>query len=250
MHIDTQASTPLYLQIHDTILRQIETGAYADGARLPSERELAELFGVSRMTARQAMRLLMQDGRINTRVGKGTFVQNPRLTQELRELTSFTDDIRRAGARPTSLVLNAEITAADVEVAAHLEVEIGTSVVHLHRVRIADGEFIALEKAYLVHTRCAGILDEHDFARESLYSVLKEVYGVRLVWASEAISARMPEPGEREALKMQRGVPVLSMKRITYDERDEPVEYVKSCYHSERYQLRTILRDNTRSTNQ
>ena len=248
MSINSDGSMPLYLQIRDAIQRQIESGAYAEGARLPSERDLAESFGVSRMTARQAIQLLTQDGFINTRVGKGTFVQRPHFDQELRDLTSFTDDMKRAGARPTSRVVLAETGAANSDIAAHLDIDVGREVIKLFRVRMADGEIIALERAYLLHELCPHILETNDFARQSLYFVLKEKYGLRLVWASEVITARMPDKEEREILEMPAGVPVLNMKRVTYNERNEPVEYVRSCYHSERYQLRTVLRDNTRST--
>lgn len=248
MPIDSDASIPLYLQIRRTLQRQIESGTYAEGARLPSERDMAEAFGVSRMTARQAIQLLMQDGLISTRVGKGTFVQRAHFNQELRELTSFTDDMRRAGARPTSRVVLAEVGPASNDVAAQLEIDMGHEVVKLHRVRLADGEIIALERSFLPHDLCPRILETNDFARQSLYAALKDQYGLHLVWASEVISARMPNKEERAVLGMPAGVPVLGMKRVTYDERDHPVEYVQSCYHSERYQLRTVLRDNTRST--
>ncbi len=248
MNIQIDSSTPLYLQIRDAIQRQIESGAYAEGARLPSERDLAESFGVSRMTARQAIQLLTQDGFINTRVGKGTFVQRPHFAQELRDLTSFTDDMKRVGVRPTSRVILATVAPADSDVAAHLDIDVGREVIHLHRVRMADGELIALEQAHILHELCPNILESNDFARQSLYTALKDVYGVRLVWASEVISARMPSDEERAVLEMSAGIPILAMKRVTYNERDEPVEYVRSCYHSERYQLRTELRDHTRST--
>jgi GntR family transcriptional regulator len=248
MLITATDSTPHYLKIRDALRRQIESGAYAEGARLPSERELADAFGVSRMTARQALRLLMQDGFVSTRVGKGTFVQRAHFAQELHDLTSFTADMRRVGARPASRVTLAEVGPAGDEVAAHLEADAGLEVVKLHRVRLADGEVIALERAYLPHALCPGILAANNFARQSLYSALKEQYGLRLVWASEIITARMPDADEREALELAEGIPVLGMKRVTYDERDRPVEYVRSCYHSQRYQLRTILRDNSRST--
>jgi GntR family transcriptional regulator len=248
MVIASDDSLPHYLRIRDALRRQIESGAYAEGARLPSERELADAFGVSRMTARQALRLLVQDGVINARVGKGTFVQRPHFDQELRDLTSFTDDMRRVGARPASRVVLAEVGPADGEVAAHLEVDAGREVVRLQRVRLADGEVIALERAYIPHALCPGILEANNFARQSLYSALRDQYGLRLVWASEVITARMPDEEERAALELAEGVPVLGMKRVTYDEHDRPVEYVRSCYHSQRYQLRTVLRDNSRST--
>jgi len=248
MDFEPDSSQPLYLQIRDSLQQQIESGIYTDGARLPSERDLAESFGVSRMTARQAVQMLIQDGLLSTRVGKGTFVQRPRLNPELRELTSFTDDMQRAGARPSSRVVLATVGPADSDIAGHLDLEVGCEVVKLHRLRLADGEVIALERAHIDHSRCPGLLDGHDFARHSLYQVLKEKYGIHLMWASEIISARMPDREERSLLELGYNVPVLSMKRVTYNERNEAIEYVRSCYHSERYQMRTVLRDNNRST--
>lgn len=246
MAIDHDGSTPLYLQIRDALQGQIESGAYADGARLPSERDLAEAFGVSRMTARQAIQLLTQEGLISTRIGKGTFVQHRAFAQTLHDLTSFSDDMRKVGVHSSSRVLRAEVGAADVDTAAHLDLAAGDEIVRLDRVRLADGLPIALERAHIRHAICPGILEASDFSRQSLYAALKETYGVRLVWASEVIAARMPDSEEREALGITDDVPVLSLKRVTHNERDEPVEYVRSSYHSERYQFRTVLREDAR----
>lgn len=242
MALNPNHPTPLYVQIKELLQHQIESGVFAIGDRLPSERELAEQHNVSRMTARQALQLLQQNGYSRSQVGKGTFVHRPEIDQELRELTSFTRDMIQRGMRPASRVLLAAIRPADDDMAAQLQTEIGDAIVVLRRVRLADNRPIAIETAHLRSARFPGLLD-HDFAEESLYRVLKEHFGVRLVWATQIIGARMPERAEREALGVGARVPVLSLVRVTYDENDRPVEYVRSCYHSERYQLRTTLRE-------
>jgi len=243
MQPNPNSSTPLYIQIKEFLHSQIQSGQFAVGDRLPSERELSEAYNVSRMTARQALQLLEQDGLTQRQVGKGSYVARPQIDQELRELTSFTQDMSARGLRPQNRVLHAELQPAEPEVADHLGARTGEPTVVLQRVRLADGKPIALETAHLLHRTCPGILANHDFARTSLYHVLQEYYSLHLVWATQIIGARMPDRFERDALDLPKRVPVLSLLRVTYDETDRPIEFVRSCYNSERYQLRTTLRD-------
>ncbi len=243
MALNLNPATPLYIQIKETLQAQIESGAVAVGDRLPSERELSESYGVSRMTARQALQLLQQSGFSRRQVGKGTYASRPQIDQELRELTSFTEDMAGRGLRPRSRVLRAAILPADAETAAHLQANAGEEIVLLQRVRLAADKPVALETAHLLHRLCPGILAAHDFAVESLYHVLQEDYGLHLVWARQVIGARMPDRTERSALELAARVPVLSLLRVTFSPEDRPIEFVRSCYHSERFQLRTVLRE-------
>jgi len=242
MSINLQGATPLYIQIKDKLQQQIEAGVFAVGDRLPSERELAEEHTVSRMTARQALQLLQQTGLTQTQVGKGTYV-NRRIDQDLRDLTSFTQEMANRGLQPSSRVLLAGLQAADAESAAHLHTSVGEEIVVLQRVRLAGHKPMAIETAHLRHAYCPGLLTGHDFAQESLYRVLQAEYGLHLVWASQVIAARMPAPFERKTLEMDTHTPVLSLVRVSHDGNDQPIEYVRSCYHGERYELRTVLRE-------
>lgn len=242
MTLDRDSTIPLYIQLKEHLRLQIEDGQYSSGARLPSERELAQTFQVSRMTARQALQLLATDGFISARVGKGTFVLKPRIDQELRLLTSFTEDIRQRGMTPRSKIVSAALNHADQDAAANLKVSEGAEIVLLSRVRLADGDPIAWEICHVNHRLCPGILERHDFSRESLYQALRDEYGLRLLWADQLISARMPSRDERDALELDTKTPVLSLTRVTYTDYDQPIEYVRSVYRCDRYQLRTVLR--------
>ena len=147
------------------------------------------------------------------------------------------------GLRPTSRVLHAAVRAADAETAVRLSVPLGDEIVVLTRLRMANEKPIAIETAHLRHALCPGILAGHDFASESLYQVLQGQYGVRLVWARQVIAARIPDTSEQKTLGLRARIPVLSLVRVPFDEHDQPIEYVRSCYHGERYQLHTVLRD-------
>jgi GntR family transcriptional regulator len=242
MPLDHDSTVPLYIQLKEHLRAQIEAGVYPSGTRLPSERELAQAFQMSRMTARQALQLLAKDGFISSRVGKGTYVRRPRIAQELRFLTSFTEDMHERGLTPSSRVIRAVRDRADEEVAERLRVAVGAETVLLSRVRLADQEPMVWEISHLNHRLCPGILERHDFSQESLYQVLREVYDLRLIWAEETTGARMPNKEERDALQMDSRTPVLSRTRVTYTEYDQPVEYVCSVARGDRYQLRVVLR--------
>lgn len=242
MPINHDSTIPLYIQLKEHLRIQIETGVYPSGARLPSERDLAEAFQVSRMTARQALQLLAKDGFTSSRVGKGTYVRRPKIAQELGFLTSFTEDIRRRGMAPGSKIIRAALELADDEVAGQLQVSRGAEIILLSRVRLADNEPIAWEICHLNPRLCPGLLERHDFSRESLYQVLREEYGHHLIWADQLISARMPDKHERDVLHLDGKTPVLSLTRVTYADHDQPMEYVRSVYRCDRYHLRTVLR--------
>lgn len=236
------SKVPLYIQLNEYLRKQIDIGAYPIGARLPSERELAETNAVSRMTARQALQLLIQQGYADSRVGKGTFATLPKIKQELTELTGFSEEMRRRGMRPSSRVLRAEVRLASDEIAERLQLQAGSEIVVLIRTRHADETPVALEESCLNHQLCPGILALHDFNRESLYQVLRANYGLRLAWASQAIEARLPTRAECEALAIKRSEPVLSLTRVTFDDADRPIEYARSAYCGSRYQFKAILR--------
>jgi len=241
--LNHDSTVPLYIQLKEHLRLQIERGAYPPGTRLPSERELAKSYQVSRMTARQAIQLLVKDGFVSPRVGKGTYVRKPRIAQELRRLTSFSEDILQRGMTPSSRIVRATLAQADQEAAQHLKVSSRAEIILLSRVRLANDDPIALEVCHLNHRLCPGLLDHHDLSRESLYQVLREEYGHHLTWADQLISARMPTEEERHALALDRQTPVLSLTRVTYIEHNQPIEYVCSVYRCDRFQLRTILRD-------
>jgi GntR family transcriptional regulator len=244
MRLHREAPDPLYLQLKESLVAEITSGRYRANQRLPSERELAGRFKVSRMTVRQALTELARDGTIYTRVGKGTFVAEPKIDQQLRALTGFSQDVRARGSRPGSRVLEARVVPATPDVAAALRVPPDTEVILLSRVRLADDVPLAVETAFLPFARFPGLL-RHDFSVESLYNVLEAEFGLQLTQAEQSIEAALAGAREIELLQLIPPAAVLKMQRLTLNGDGEPIEYVLSSYRGDRYKFRSTLQPRT-----
>lgn len=241
--IDANLSKPLYEQIHDYLLQGIQSGEFKPGERIPSERELAERFNVSRLTANKAVKVLERAGFVYTQVGKGTFLHLEMHQQQLEHLTGFTDDMRSRGFSASSWVLSAEMIGAPDDIARILNVLPGARLVRLCRVRLADDQPVAVETAHIVAAICPNLLEQHDFSRESLYLVLRRDYNVKLSYAEQTIESRLATKDETAALHIKAGAPILHMTRVAYLTTRQPVEYVQSAYRADRYKFRVVLRD-------
>lgn len=233
---------PLYVQIKEYLRLNIQNGVFGVSERIPSERQLAEQFSVNRLTVSKALNELTQEGLIYSRVGKGTYVSPPKIDQTLQSLTSFTEDMRSRGKKASSRVLYASVDPADNAVAKALSILPGAEVVVLHRVRMADALPVALERAHIIYALCPGILDRHDFSEESLYRVLREEYHLRLTHAHQTIEAVIAGEAEQNVLDAGPCTPILSMRRVTFAENEQPIEYVHASYRGDRYKFYTVLR--------
>lgn len=233
---------PLYIQIKDYLRLNIQNGVFAVNERIPSERQLAEHFNVNRLTVSKALSELTQEGFVYSRVGKGTYVSSPKIDQALQSLTSFTEDMNSRGKKASSRVLYACVDSANKEVARALSILPGAEVVVLHRVRLADGLPVALERSHIIYALCPRILDQHDFSQESLYHVLREQYNLHLTYAHQTIEAVIAGEAEQDVLEAEPGTPILSVTRVTFTENDQPIEYVRSSYRGDRYKFYTVLR--------
>jgi GntR family transcriptional regulator len=236
LHEDAVAS-PKYQGIHDALLTLIES--LADGAGLPTERELCQTYGVSRSTVRQALAQLEVEQRIFRRQGKGTFVSRAKIEQRL-ELMSHTEGMRARGISPSSKLIDVRRIHADQEVATHLGLSPKSEVLRIERLRLADGDPIAIEVVFLSADRFDGItaaLSDH----ASLYQLLSSNYGVELASAEETIEAVIAEGRDAGLLKCPPGMPLLMLSRRTLDTNGRPIEFVRSLYRGDRYRFQTGL---------
>ncbi len=209
------------------------------GTMLPSERALAERYGVARMTVRQELERLEAKGFIFRVQGKGTFVAEPKFTQS-QELTSFSEDMRARGMVPGSVVLSSEVTEALEIVARELDLEVGDPIVRIDRVRTADGEPMAYERAHLPAARFPG-LENEGLADASLYTILQSKWGVRLGRALQRVSVVTLDDEEAERLHVSPGRSAFLFERTTLAVDGSTVEYVRSLYRGDRYQVATEL---------
>ncbi len=241
LEVDKSLPTPAYLQLTAQIKHAIQTGELATGSALPSERELADNLGLSRMTVRRAIQELAEARYVEQRRGSGTYVLGRRLEQPVDRVQGFTDEAKVLGFKPGSVVLDLQKVIADEEVATALELEKGEKVLRISRLRTADDEPLALQVSHLA----PAFLDlsiEQLKAMGSLYQTLKEQFGITPSGAEQVISARLPTPYEKTMLAISEAVPVLALERTTFIENRAPFEYVRSAYRSDRYRVLLELR--------
>lgn len=235
--IDRNSVIPLYFQVKEYLLREVQTGRYSPDDMIPSERELAEEFELNRLTIRQAINELVQEGILYRQRGVGTFVSTPKIEQPLTKLTSFSTDMQNRGIVPGAQVVSSKIVKAGKIVSAELQVEEYTEVLELVRVRTGNGEPMALERSYLLADRVKPLHDM-DMENKSLYNVLEEVCGIKLVRAVQSIEVASVYPEEAGILDIGPNESAMLIQRTTYTEgADKPLEYVKSLYRGDRYKF-------------
>ncbi|MGY4707694.1 GntR family transcriptional regulator [Candidatus Bipolaricaulota sp. J31] len=240
--IDRGSPLPIYHQLKEALKEQIESGVLKPHERVPSERELEEMYRISRMTARRALEELEAEGYIYRAQGKGSFVAEPKIRQGLLWLTSFTEDMQERGMRAGARVLEVKVVKGDEKLARRLRASPSEEFVKVQRLRLADDEPMALETSFLRRRFCPG-LEEFDFTNRSLYKTLQEKYGLRLGRAEQTVEAKVADEFEAELLGVKPGTPMLAMERVTYlDDGQTPIEYVRSVYRGDRYKLYVELR--------
>jgi len=244
MRLKREAPTPLYLQLKNALAADIHSGRYKPHERLMSERELGEKFKVSRMTVRQALTEMTHEGILYTQAGKGTYVSELKIKQELERLTGFSQDMAARGSIASGRVLEARIIPATLSLAAIFSVPANTELVLLSRLRLSDNIPLAIEVAYLLHQVCPGILD-FDFSKESLYNILSTRYHTSLVRAEQTMESGLASPQEIELLQTTSPAPVLRIERLSYNEQNTLVEFVVSVYRGDRYKFHTTLHPQT-----
>lgn len=230
-------STAKYHDIHRQLLAQI--GRLAPGDALPQERELAEHFAVSRMTVRQALALLADEGRIYSVRGRGTFVADRRIAKE-SELTSFSQDMAARGMRAGSRLLRAHETSAGPVVGRDLEIPEEARVFHLERIRLADGLPMCLESVHLPARLFSELLEQP--LDGSLYELLARRYRTIITRAEQTLSAVALTGTQADLLGVRPHAPALLARRISADARGRLVERAESRYRADRYAFHLTVR--------
>jgi len=220
-------------------LRAILEGLIASlepGDALPSERELAERYGIARMTVRGEITRLAAAGLVHRVQGRGTFVADARVAQAAA-LSSFTEDMRARGLQAGSRLLRQDLVPADPAVARRLGIEAGTGVVRIGRVRTADGEPLGIEEAFLPLPRFAG-LETADLAGGSLFEVLEERFGAVPVFADQRVLAVAIDGDDAGHLAVAPGHAGLRFQTLILDADERPLIDAWSLFRGDRYEIR------------
>ncbi|KRM97430.1 GntR family transcriptional regulator [Loigolactobacillus rennini] len=227
--------TPVYIQIHNAIKRDIETGKWAIGDRIPSERKLAVVFGVSRMTLRQAIQTLVDEGILERRIGAGTYVANQKVQEKMSGVTSFTDIMLAQGKTPSSKTVSYHLANPSLSEKEKLKLADGEQVLRMERIRYADNVPISFEVA----TVPEALVQQFSKAEvtSSLYRTLERKAGLTLGGAEQTITAQTASERIAEFLAIKRGAPILRLRQRSFLKDGRPFEYVRTQYVGSRFEF-------------
>ena len=242
MKINLESTVPVYLQVANQIKEDIKEQKLQTGDMIPSDRAYCESLGVSHMTVKKAVDLLVSEGLVIRKKGVGTFIAEPKIMQSLFTLSGFTGDNNGKGNKTYSQVLRFDIEVASSKLCSKLRLEEGDRVINLKRLRMLNDEPVALDDAYIRY-ECEKYrkLLNHDFENESLYYVLVNECGVELGLGEETIEVSSATDEIGRSLGVALGKPMFYLSRITYSKEKEPVEYVESVYRADKYIFQAVL---------
>lgn len=233
---------PLYTKVKDDLERKITSGYYRVGDFIPSEQELEAYYRVSRTTIRKAITLLIDEGYLSIIRGRGTRVAPTKLKSKGSELMSFTELMKRQNMCPGVKDMRIRRTRPSDEVAQALELNPWDEVAEIYRVRTADGEPITINISYIPYS----LLNGHDLTAlenaQSLYRILEEEFRVVVATTEDTMSAVKATQKQADILQINRNDPLLSIKRVAYDNDDRIIEYSSIVIRADRYKHIITLR--------
>lgn len=231
MYIDKKSPIPAYYQLKKIILKKIENSEFCDEKPIPSERDLSDMFNISRMTVRQALNQLVNEGVLYREKGKGTFVSKGKI--EERNIMSFSDIVRKKGLVPSTRVLNFSKAIPEQYIKELLDLKDSEKVYNIKRLRLANDVPIGIEEAFIPERLCPN-LERHDLT-DSLHKLIKEEYLYTISFVDNIIEAAKPSKEEKELLNINNNIPVIKITGVCFIAQETRFIYEKSTYRSDEY---------------
>jgi GntR family transcriptional regulator len=230
---------PIYVQIRETLRGEITSQVLKRGEKLPSEQELASQFKVSRMTIRESIEDLVDEGLLYRRHGVGTFVAYPHLQRDHTRLTSFFDKAENVGVQIRATLLNKEVLIAKTKIAQALDLPPGSKVIRIKTLRFADNVPLTVHDAYVPHILFDYILDEN-LEVQHLWTLF-EKRGYKVKRAIQRLEAREATKDIAHLMKIKEGAPILFKERTVYADDGTPVEFTYCYNRGDIYSLTVAL---------
>lgn len=226
---------PMYIKIHNSLKRDVERRIYHVGDRIPAERDLAKKFGVSRMTLRQAIKTLEDEGILERRLGSGTYVASQKVQEKMSGVMSFTEITRANGQTPSSKLLFYQVSKPSVSEKERLQLADGVEVLRMERIRYADDSPICSEVVTVPYHLVAAFSKED--ISEHLYQTLQDQAGFKLGPVKEYISAAIANENDARLLACRKGEPLITRRQVTQLQDGTPFEYTRAQYVAERFEF-------------
>jgi GntR family transcriptional regulator len=234
--VDSDSNIPRYVQISNWLREMINKGRFPVGQRLPSEQRLSEICGVHRNTVRQALSELVDNDLVLKRVGVGTIVQNrtdKSIEHSLNNITSFAQDMRSAGYKPSTRLISKKVIPAPMEIQEKLGLPTGAKIIQIVRLRSGEGIPLVLERSHLPYEEFKGILNVK--LTGSLYGILTEQFGINLKRSYQILRAVALPQGVTKLLKVPANSPGMFLECIVYDQSSVANEVLHAFFRGDRY---------------
>lgn len=238
--LERASGIAIYRQIAESIRLQIKSEKLTPGDRIPAEETLAAQFGVAKMTVRQALNELADDGFVVRKHGLGTFVSNPKINRRATRMTGFHEDMLESGMKPHSVLLAGRIEDASPTLQKRLGLAGPEPMVFIHRVRMSGREPAAITASYFRADLCRGLL-EMNMEANSLYTLIEQGLNLPLGWVEQRVEAIQASAEAAKYLNLKRGTPILKVDRLTCLKDGRLVGFSESLYRSDRYVLTSVL---------
>jgi len=235
---------PRHTQISQWLLNQIENGVYETDEKLPSENELANKFDVSRVTIRRALQSLESESIIYRCQGLGSFVSDERAAHDLIKLTDFNEDMAKAGLKPSSVVQKFETVDAPKWLLNLLNIDKGSKVLQIDRLRLGDGEPIAFDSTWLP-ILYGQLLDKNELTKSTIYNLLEENYDIPVIRGRYKLSAEIADKHLANALNIEQNSPLFVIDRLSYTIGEKPFYYQKRYYRNDKVVYEMTLERST-----
>lgn len=237
--LNEKAPVALYYQLKEILVDKIKNNEWEIDSKIPTERELCDLYKVSRITVRQALKELDDEGFLYRKQGKGTFVTAPKIEQRLSKFYSFSEEIRNMGYTPSTKAIEFKKVTIDENIAKHFNEKV--SVVYcIKRLRLANNEPFAIETSYIPCDLCPGMTADEVTAK-GLYNTMKTMYNLIPNEAIETFEAVIINPGDALHLHVSKNSPGLLLERTTYANQ-RIVEFCHGIIRGDRYKYQVVLK--------
>lgn len=238
--LNEKAPVSLYYQLKVILIKKIKENEWPVNSKIPTERELCELYKVSRITVRQAFDEMENEGFLYRKQGKGTFVTVPKIEQRLNNFYSFSEEIRKMGLTPETKVIDFRVIKSSGSITQSLDLTEGEKVYAITRLRLADKEPFTIETSYIPYSIAQGMTKE-EVESSGLYNTLKSTFKITPDEATETFEAVLVAADAALYLNVKKNTAALKIERVTKAE-GITVEYCVSYIRGDRYKYKVYLK--------
>lgn len=234
--LDRESATPLYVQLTDLLRAKIERGEWLPDAKIPSENDFNQLYGISRMTARQVLARLVDEGLLFRVQGKGTFVAHRKISTRSPSYMGIREQLERLGYATHTELLDQGIVEAEARVAAKLDIPEGTPVYLIRRLRLVEDSPISLHESYVPQAVADGLLD-HDLVSRQLCTVLEADFGLTMAHVTETMESSAASRPEAKLLHTRVGTPLIVLEQRISSAANVPFEFSRIQFRGDKVRL-------------